>query len=113
MVNRYAEQVEAGNCATIWVCQCCMLSHANGECCASDDHGGDGRVPLSLIPATADLSMGSPEGSERLCGMDSDVCECGVVDFSITPCEGCGSSLAGERHAMFVVYDMRVSLVKG
>jgi hypothetical protein len=106
-MNKYAEQIEAGNCATLWVCVCCMLAHANGECCA-DDHD---KEPLSTIPETADISLGLlAEEHADDCSpwkRSEDGCDCETRTFSYSSCDGCGSALGGERHALFIVYDMR------
>ena len=95
-------------CGTIWVCVCCMLTHANGECCASDDHGGDGCEPLSAIepPYSVTAGMGYEDHAEdcevRKQGQypDNHECECERNTFSTSQCQGCGSYLHGERHAM-------------
>lgn len=93
---------------TIWVCQCCMLEHANGECCPDDDHGGDGIAPWSSTDdARFDVTMGltSEEHADdcmvRLTGHWPVNYECGCerISFSTSRCDGCGSYLAGERHA--------------
>ncbi len=131
----------------IMVCQCCMLAHANGKCCAEqaqkhDDgtycfegayncgyfshtydpdapllHGGDGCEPLSLIEDTDGIALGM--GWERH-AEDCDTfrtqgnapggyeCECERDTFSRSQCEGCGSHLHGERHAMTVFPGERV-----
>lgn len=89
---------------TLWVCQCCMLIHANGECCVSDEHGGDSREPLSLIGEDDGLALGMGyEFHAETCTeevRESDGCDCERDTFSWTSCDGCGSWLAGERHAM-------------
>lgn len=41
----------------MWVCLCCMLTHANGECCSSDEHGGDGVKPLSEVDFAGGFSV--------------------------------------------------------
>jgi hypothetical protein len=125
------------NYGTIWVCVCCMLTHANGSpCCednedahkrARDERGrftgdtvlGDG-FPLSSItaPYSVSLGMGWEDHSEDcLTHVINDVkarfpevewpdvpdsyeCECERDNFSRSRCEGCGSWLHGERHAM-------------
>lgn len=115
MLNRYAAQIEAGNCATWWVCVCCMLTAANGDCgCDSEGHGGDGCVPLSAVPVTADVTLGGPQESHS-CGREDDTyfgdCDCERIEFSSWRCDGCGSGLAGERHALFVVFDVRSVVV--
>lgn len=100
------------NAYTIWVCQCCMLVHANGECCADDDHGGDGRQPLSAIAPEDGFAMGMgdeehDEGClQRTLGwanLPSDYeCDCEEHSFRTSSCDGCGSYLHGTRHAMTV-----------
>lgn len=144
---------------TIWVCVCCIFTHANGECCADDEHGGDSREPLSAIGEGFTVAMGmvyeehdescarhplectlctnaaevavwwqnedgTREGEPRcsdadcLAPPDGSVaggtcpiptpfpvpddyeCDCETNTFSTSQCEGCGSHLAGERHAM-------------
>lgn len=88
---------------TIWVCQCCMLSHANGECCAEDSHGGDGMHPLSLIGAAESVTMGllAEEHQDECTEEDREEgCECDRRTFSWSSCEGCGSALGGDRYAL-------------
>jgi hypothetical protein len=92
---------------TIWVCRCCMLTHANGECCADSEHGGDGCEPLSSIGEGFHVAMGigRDEHSESCNGesfetYESGDCDCETNTFSTSQCEGCGSCLHGERHAM-------------
>ena len=91
------------NYGTIWVCQCCMLAHANGECCANEQHGGDGHEPLSSIGEGFHAAMGM-DYSFHSCGRENgeDVleCDCETDTFSTSQCKGCGSYLHGERHAM-------------
>lgn len=88
---------------TIWVCQCCALLHANGECCTNEQHGGDGQQPLSAIEAPFTLAMGMAS-EEHSCGRENgeDVpeCDCERDTYTTWQCEGCGSYLHGERHAM-------------
>lgn len=91
----------------IWVCQCCMLIHANGECCADDDHGGDGVEPWAAKPDDYSVTMGLLASEHH---KDCDVykeggwpvnyeCDCERIEFSSSSCEGCGSRLAGSRYA--------------
>lgn len=84
---------------TIWVCQCCLFMHANGECCADDDHGGDGCEPLSEITGGFSVSLGMGRENHE-CDDPDDDCDCETNTFSTSQCEGCGSWLHGERHAM-------------
>lgn len=67
---------------TIWVCLCCMLSHATGECCVDDAHGGDSIEPWSAT--------------------DFEKCRIFMSDgedhYSTSQCDGCGSWLYGPRY---------------
>lgn len=90
---------------TIWVCVDCIMHHANGECggCHDDEVGHD-REPLNLLdPANTAMGM-TQEG--HACGRQDDTyfgeCDCETNTFSTSRCEGCGSWLRGERHAMTV-----------
>jgi hypothetical protein len=93
---------------------------ANGECCANDDHGGDGCVPLSEIEDGYVVHAGieaDDHSSDCLVyvihqlnedhpGMDwPDVpgdheCDCERDSYSTWACGACGSRLHGERHGM-------------
>ncbi|MEU6389938.1 hypothetical protein [Streptomyces sp. NPDC046939] len=117
------------NLGTIWVCMCCMLSHANGECCENEQHGGDGHEPLSRIKHPSHVAMGmaqeehscreaceghyntddaltsgagvgEPVFCDGSCQPKPEECDCETNTFSTSQCEGCGSYLHGERHAM-------------
>lgn len=99
------------NLGTIWVCQDCMLHHANGECgSCSDLYGPHDEEPLNLIEVPGTLAMGMAyEGHAEDCLWrttwvndvpDSYECDCETNTFSTSQCEGCGSYLHGERHAM-------------
>jgi hypothetical protein len=90
---------------TIWVCSDCMLHHANGECgnCHTDE--GHECEPFNLYhPKDIAMGMSQEEHScdtrwsdwrERDCGCETDY-------FSWSACQGCGSTLGGERHAFTV-----------
>lgn len=88
---------------TIWVCQCCMLNHANGECGCGAYYGEDpDHDPLGLVDNNK-ITSGSVQ-EEHSCGRQDDTyfgeCDCETNTFSTSQCEGCGSWLHGERHAM-------------
>jgi len=105
---------------TIWVCECCYLTNANGECCNNDDHGGDGCVPLSSIDdgfrvaagiaaddhATDCLDYILHELREQFPELDwpevpgDHECECATNTYSYWLCDGCDSRLHGARHGM-------------
>lgn len=99
----------------ISVCQCCMLTEANGECCGPDydnNHGlegfGGGVEPLSLISPEDGLAMGG-EHSEYCTEDDRGAgCDCDQLGFSWSSCEGCGSPLGGDRYKMTVFPNERL-----
>lgn len=101
------------NYGTIWVCVDCMLHHANGEC--GNCYEGHGEEPLNKIDGDFHVVMGMAY-EEHSCGRelhaayragdgepppDADLeCDCETNTYSTSQCEGCGSYLHGERHAM-------------
>lgn len=99
---------------TIWVCQCCMLAHANGECCDSEQHGGDGVEPWAKLDDGEHVTMGialSEHGEYCLANEDGE-CDCEHDTYSTSQCGGCGSYLHGERHAFTLWRRAGVSLAK-
>jgi hypothetical protein len=78
-----------------WVCQCCMLVLANGECCA-ETHDAEPMNKFDDIHAT--LGMLKEEHADECDG--EGACDCERKDFSWSSCDGCGSILGGERHAV-------------
>lgn len=89
------------NYGTIWVCVDCMLHHANGEC--GNCHEGHDEEPLNRIDGDFHVAMGMAWG-EHDCEPDEQTgeceCDCEMNTYSTSQCEGCGSYLHGERHAM-------------
>jgi hypothetical protein len=97
---------------TIWVCVDCMLHHANGECGSCHLDEGHDREPMGLIdPPVSGRGMVTMGMLSELhnCVPDWDgsniECECETKNFSSYSCEGCGSTLHGERHAFTVWED--------
>ncbi len=94
---------------TIWVCQDCIMHAANGECGSCHDSEGHDCEPLSLTdPRTTVPGMAREEHAEdcpRRNGDDSTDCDCETDTYSTSQCEGCGSYLHGERHAMTILED--------
>lgn len=86
---------------TIWVCVDCLMHHANGECGSCHADEGHDEEPLNLVDfrKVAMGMMRSEHRGENFCG-DVDECDCETDTFSTSRCEGCGSWLHGERHAM-------------
>lgn len=80
---------------TVWVCQCCVLSHSNGECCADDCHGGDFIRPLSCVKPEDTLADDSSEDDSS------------HDDFSTAQCDTCGTFLAGDRYRMTLLVNDR------
>lgn len=83
---------------TIWVCRDCMLHHATGEC--GGCHEGHDKKPLSSIKAPFRVAMGMAHEEHATNCVDNSECDCETDTFSTSRCEGCGSYLHGERHAM-------------
>jgi hypothetical protein len=82
----------------IWVCVDCMMLHANGEMPVDPREGEP--EPLSEITEGFEVTAGMlREQHADGCDGDGD-CDCETIPFSSAQCEGCGSYLAGERHAM-------------
>jgi hypothetical protein len=90
----------------LWFCQDCTLTHANGDShywTLSEDEREDLPEPLSAVRGM-EITMGmldeehdcfDPEkGEER-----PEECDCEEIVFTWSYCDGCGSSLGGERYA--------------
>jgi hypothetical protein len=94
---------------TIWVCQDCMLHHANGECgdCHTDE--GHDREPWALESNRSKATMGMfkehHECDTRWSDWRERGCDCETRNFSWSSCDGCGSTLGGERHAFTLWLD--------
>jgi hypothetical protein len=87
-----------------------MLHEANGECggCHTEPEH-EGGEPLSAIGdgciATSGMFLNEHEDDcpRRTADIDSAAemeCDCETNTYSTSQCEGCGSYLHGERHAM-------------
>lgn len=105
--KRFADKANLANrdYGTIWVCVCCMLSHANGECCADDTHGGDGIEPMAIIGHGFHVSMGLGWDEHECDNPGEEECDCDRDHYSKSQCEGCGSYLHGERYAFHLWKD--------
>lgn len=91
---------------TIWVCQDCMMHHANGECGSCNGmYGPHDKEPLSEIDGGFHVAMGMLS-SEHPCSDYEPLqereheCDCETNTHSTSQCQGCGSYLHGKRHAM-------------
>ena len=67
----------------ISVCGCCMLMHANGECCDQPHGTDDYPEPLSDLTADQHITVTLADGDEGY--------------FSWGRCGSCGSRLGGTR----------------
>lgn len=93
------------NTTTLWVCIDCMLTQANGECNPDPD-----REPLSLIDDGDEITLGMmfeehADGCTIADRAPDYECDCERREFSQSSCDGCGSHLHGERHAMTLWFD--------
>lgn len=98
---------------TMWVCQSCMLHHANGECgdCHTDE--GHDREPMGLVDrpmsgrdmVTMGMLKEHHECDTRWSDWQERDCSCETQAFSWSQCAGCGSTLGGERHAMTLWFE--------
>jgi len=90
----------------IWVCQDCMLVHANGEC--DPDRPADLPEPWAEWegePYT--IAMGGEHREDCPNRPDSPTsgeqdCDCETDTFSTRACEGCGDYHHGDRYAFTV-----------
>jgi len=90
---------------TIWVCQVCMLHHANGECGDCYAEEGHDREPFGLWEDEK-ITMGLLDvkhycGVSDWCGSYIE-CTCATDPYSTLSCQGCGSTFHGTRHAFTV-----------
>lgn len=94
---------------TIWVCQNCMLHRCNGECGDCHNEDGHDREPWALeVEAIMGMMWDQhnadcynfPEGTAA-----NWPCDCETNTYSTAACEGCGSTLHGERHAFTLWLD--------
>ena len=97
--------------ATEWVCVDCHLSVAGY---GPEETGHAMPEPFSGDPSITDVTNGSDPGEcehhdgrswDEWSDADHDAhSEHDHDSFSLTPCAGCGSSLAGDRYAVTVEY---------
>ena len=82
---------------TVWVCTDCYMAHHYGEPTTTEE----GLQPMSLL-VDFEVTDGLPANLHECSAAElaSGDCQCGELNFSKTPCEGCGSTLAGAREAL-------------
>jgi hypothetical protein len=77
--------------------------HCNGECGELPE---DAPVPLNKFTKDDEITAGllweehAEDCPNRVAGEGVDECECDTQSFSWESCDGCGSPLGGERHAV-------------
>ena len=92
--------------STEWLCQDCVILLANGELADPEYRCDPVREPLSQLNAGEVVTLGMLTGECSHTNLtDQDQAEehagsCECDPFSTVPCYGCGSHLAGERHAV-------------
>lgn len=86
-----------------WVCVDCYFVHHG---IYESESGTTPTCALALISASDEITSGLVlDEHEPDCPMRADQfseCECEEIPFSSSPCEGCGSHLAGSRHALTI-----------
>lgn len=90
-----------------------MLHHANGECGSCHTDEGHDREPLNLVekPMSGyDMVTLGMLAKHHSCKSSDETphqweCDCEIMTFSWSSCDGCGSTLGGERHAMTLWFD--------
>jgi ribosomal protein L37AE/L43A len=85
--------------STLWVCTDCVILLANGDMPPEPTE----YAPMALL-AGQDVTHGSTEheGCDNVPKWIGAECDCEVQTFSMSTCDGCGSPLGGERHAVTV-----------
>lgn len=86
--------------ALLWVCLECTFTRESGES-LYNDITGEYAEPWSLIQDGYSVTKGIIVENETHDGTDHE-----HSDFSTSPCDGCGSTLAGERYA-YTLWDDR------
>ncbi len=96
-------RIELGG--TIWVCTDCMIVHANGE--ENPDRRADepetwalwddDKYELAMGMSREEHNDGCPNSNDDTWGRED--CDCEELSFTWSSCDGCGSTLGGERYA--------------
>ena len=93
-----------------WVCVCCFVAHCNGDLCQCppEDHPAGVMGLFEGLEPTAGMLREEHDCHADDCESDEceqecerpDECDCETNTFSTSSCDGCGSRLHGERHAV-------------
>lgn len=90
--------------ATQWVCVDCFVLLVNGEISPDCENADDLLTKFDGFRAAS--GMGSNEHAEKCREMmqsgDYFDCSCEYDTYSTSQCDGCGSWLHGERHAVTI-----------
>jgi hypothetical protein len=100
-----AELRYSDDLGTIWVCLCCLFAREGDGCAGQHEHTDEPWALIDSDPSvrvTAGMSWEEHAGdcaNRRATHSRIDDCDCERDSFSASSCDGCGSALAGERHA--------------
>ena len=83
---------------TLWVCTDCVILLANDEMPPEPTE----YAPMALLDENVSLGGAEHEGCDNAPEWIGAECDCDVQTFSMSVCDGCGSPLGGERHAVTV-----------
>lgn len=94
-----------------WCCVDCLILLANGEDpvgTMSEDEIAAWHADIDRITAGYNLTLGmlreqhscTADFNGQTAGEVGRDCDCETITFSRSPCDVCGSGLAGERHAV-------------
>jgi hypothetical protein len=92
---KYDTQTREEPTTVQWVCTCCYVLHVNGDacqCCDPDD--------LMKLFGDMEVTSGMLDHSDECERETVGECDCETTTFSWSACDGCGSNLGGERHAV-------------
>lgn len=87
------------------VCIDCLLLHANGE--IAPDRPDTEPMPLCKIEPGQSVTLGAIEHTDGCTDADREEgCDCDQHGFRWSSCQGCGSTLGGDRFAMVLWQDV-------
>lgn len=82
----------------LWVCTDCLYVEQGID--TGDDGSKPDREPWGLVDGFWTVVLPGMPWAEHVSPACQDgQCECETVTYSTSPCDGCGSPLAGSRHA--------------
>lgn len=90
------------NQGTVWVCVDCYVAHHYGVTLQGRLDGAPIKGAVMSLLVDYDITDGLVADQHECSAVELALgeCQCGELNFSKTPCEGCGSTLAGSREAL-------------